>query len=191
MLVIVRDLRAGPRRLDALRRGLRGISTGALEARLVRMVAQGLLERRRYRAVPPRVELELTERGHALADVISELVRWELRTEWSQPREDEWVDVAACFRLVPFLSSEEEDAPDGELALTIAGECTDRYTFIRDRGDAILEQRPAKHAQAHIAATQQGWVEALSPSGSRAGLRVSGDEALATSFLGLFTAARD
>ena len=104
VMVIVRDLASGPLRLEALRRWLPGVSAGALEARLSRMADAGLITRRRRRSLPPRVDLELTEQGHALGEAIGELARWELRTQWSRPREDEWVDVGACFRLAPLLS---------------------------------------------------------------------------------------
>ena len=103
VMVIVRDLASGPLRLEALRRWLPGVSAGALEARLSRMADAGLITRRRRRSLPPRVDLELTEQGRALGEAIGELARWELRTQWSRPREDEWVDVGACFRLAPLL----------------------------------------------------------------------------------------
>ena len=84
VMVIVRDLASGPLRLEALRRWLPGVSAGALESRLSRMAEAGLIVRRRRRSLPPRVDLELTERGHALVEAIGELARWELRTQWSQ-----------------------------------------------------------------------------------------------------------
>ena len=118
VMVIVRDLASGPLRLEALRRWLPGVSAGALEARLARMAEAGLITRRRRRSLPPRVDLELTEQGRALGDAIGELARWELRTQWSRPREDEWVDVGACFRLAPLLPRAGATA-DGRLALTI------------------------------------------------------------------------
>src|SRR6059058_4312855 len=75
-LLIVRDLAAGPRRFVELQRVLPGISTEQLRSRLNRMVADGMLTRRRYREVPPRVEYELTERAYALLPVIGEVARW-------------------------------------------------------------------------------------------------------------------
>src|ERR1700684_3891334 len=55
-LLIVRDLLSGPRRLVELLRVLPGISTEQLRSRLNRMVAEGMLTRKRYREVPPRVD---------------------------------------------------------------------------------------------------------------------------------------
>ncbi|WP_049793428.1 winged helix-turn-helix transcriptional regulator [Conexibacter woesei] len=186
LMVIVRDLAAGPLRLDELRRWLPGVSAGALEARLAKMADEDLLVRRRFRSLPPRVDLELTERGRSLLPVIGEIARWELRTHWSRPREDEWVDVAACFRLAPFLS-EPGAVHDGELALTIRdGEHEEHYAFVRSRGRAKVEHREAPGAATRMSGTQDDWVHALSPDGGANGLRIEGEPAAATAFLGLF-----
>ena len=76
VMVIIRDLASGPLRLEALRRWLPGVSAGALESRLQKMAEAGLITRRRHRSMPPRVDLELTERGQALVEAIGELARW-------------------------------------------------------------------------------------------------------------------
>lgn len=193
LMVIVRDLAAGPLRLDALRRWLPGVSAGALEARLTRMADEGLVVRRRHRSLPPRVDLELTDRGHALVGVIAELARWELRTRWSAPREGEWVDIAACFRLAPFLqpAAAVHEAEDGELALTILaddGEAPDEYAFVRERGRAKVEHRPATAAVAQVSGTPEAWVEALSPGHASSRLAIAGERRFAAAFLDLFAA---
>lgn len=189
LMVIVRDLAAGPLRLDQLRRWLPGVSAGALESRLAKMADEDLLVRRRLRALPPRVDLELTDRGRSLLPVIGEIARWELRTHWSSPREDEWVDVAACFRLAPFLAPV-DGAADGELALTIRdGEQEERYAFVRRAGRAKVEHRDAPGAAARMTGAQEDWVRALSPDGNGNGLRIEGEQALADAFLALFAAA--
>jgi DNA-binding HxlR family transcriptional regulator len=189
LMVIVRDLASGPLRLDALRHWLPGVSAGALEARLARMAQEGLLARRRQRSLPPRVDLELTERGHALVPVIGELARWELRSRWSRPREDEWIDVAACFRLAPLLQAPDGATEEGELALTILGaRAPDHYAFTREQGRAKIEHRPAPDAQASLTGTEAAWVDALSPDSATNSLQIGGDHQLATSFLKLFAA---
>ena len=40
------------------------------------MVADGMLTRKRYREVPPRVDYELTERARELMPILAELARW-------------------------------------------------------------------------------------------------------------------
>jgi DNA-binding HxlR family transcriptional regulator len=187
VMVIIRDLASGPLRLEALRRWLPGVSAGALEARLARMADAGLITRRRRRSLPPRVDLELTPRGHALLEAIGELARWELRTHWSRPREDEWVDVGACFRLAPLLPCDGATA-DGRLALTIADgrEGPEHYTFVRDHGRARVERNDTTRPEARMRGTQADWVTALSPERAPARLSIEGDTALAAEFLDLF-----
>ena len=102
-LLIVRDLVAGPRRFVELQRVLPGISTEQLRSRLNRMVADGMLTRKRYREVPPRVEYELTERARDLMPVLGELARWGYEWAWSSPRGSESIDIGAIFRLAPGL----------------------------------------------------------------------------------------
>ncbi len=188
VMVIVRDLASGPLRLEALRRWLPGVSAGALESRLARMADAGLITRRRRRSLPPRVDLELTERGRALLDAIGELARWELRTQWSRPREDEWVDVGACFRLAPFLPRTAATV-DGRLALTIAdGDAggPEHYTFVRERGHARIERRDTPSPDARMRGTEAAWVKALSPENPPSSLEITGNPALAAEFLDLF-----
>ncbi|HKG39342.1 MAG TPA: helix-turn-helix domain-containing protein [Conexibacter sp.] len=188
VMVIVRDLASGPLRLEALRRWLPGVSAGALESRLSRMVEAGLITRRRRRSLPPRVDLELTEQGHALGDAIGELARWELRTQWSRPREDEWVDVGACFRLAPLLQRVNA-ADDGQLALTIADASNggpEHYTFVREHGRARIERRDTPSPDARMSGTEAAWVKALSPESTPASLDITGNPDLAAEFLDLF-----
>lgn len=187
VMVIVRDLASGPLRLEALRRWLPGVSAGALEARLSRMAEAGLIVRRRRRSLPPRVDLELTEQGRALGDAIGELARWELRTQWSRPREDEWVDVGACFRLAPLLPCAGVSA-NGRLALTIsdAPDGPEHYTFVRDRDRARIERDDTADADARMSGTQSAWVKALSPESAPASLEITGNPDLAAEFLDLF-----
>src|SRR6185369_6266933 len=102
-LLIVRDLAGGPRRFVELQRVLPGISTEQLRSRLNRMVADGLLTRKRYREVPPRVDYELTERARELMPILGELARWGYEWAWSAPRSTEAIDIGAIFRLAPGL----------------------------------------------------------------------------------------
>lgn len=189
VMVIVRDLASGPLRLEALRRWLPGVSAGALEARLSRMADAGLITRRRRRSLPPRVDLKLTEQGRALGEAIGEIARWELRTQWSRPREDEWVDVGACFRLAPLLRDAAGTA-DGQLALTVLDGGDDggpeHYTFVREQGRARIERHDTGAPNARMSGTEAAWVKALSPESTPSSLDITGDPDLAAEFLDLF-----
>ncbi|MDW5593560.1 helix-turn-helix domain-containing protein [Conexibacter stalactiti] len=194
LMVIVRDLAAGPLRLDELRRWLPGVSAGALESRLAKLADEGLIVRRRFRSLPPRVDLELTDLGRSLLPVIGEIARWELRTHWSAPRAGEWIDVAACFRLAPLLvaapSAAGCDVAAAAVALTIASgtapEQSEQYVFVRENGRARVEHRPAPETATRIEGDQQQWVAALSPGAANGDLRIAGDTDAARAFLALF-----
>lgn len=78
-LLIVLALGRNSRRPVDLRHELAGISSGVLDRHLRQMVASGLLSRRRYREMPPRVELELTETGRELLPIADALAHWGTR----------------------------------------------------------------------------------------------------------------
>jgi DNA-binding HxlR family transcriptional regulator len=73
--LILRDLFAGIRRFEDLRRDL-GIASNVLDARLNRMTKHGIVERRRYHDTPPRFEYVLTEKGRDLYPVLATIMAW-------------------------------------------------------------------------------------------------------------------
>lgn len=75
-LLILRDLFTGTKRFGELRRSLGQVSPKTLSERLREMEAQGLVTRRVYAEVPPRVEYSLTEKGRSLGDIIEAMRRW-------------------------------------------------------------------------------------------------------------------
>ena len=142
-LLIVRDLASGPRRFVELQRVLPGISTEQLRSRLNRMVADGMLTRKRYREVPPRVDYELTERARDLMPVLADLARWGYQWTWSAPRANERVDVGAIFRLAPGLI--EANGHRGEIELNVTDGHRDggtaTYTVTFGERVEIVERR--------------------------------------------------
>ncbi|MBK9739386.1 MAG: helix-turn-helix transcriptional regulator [Actinobacteria bacterium] len=75
-ILVVRDLLGGTKRFGELRRSLDGISPKTLTDRLRGLEAHGLVERRIYAEVPPRVEYSLTDAGRTLEPVLVALSRW-------------------------------------------------------------------------------------------------------------------
>ncbi len=69
-LVLLRDLALGPRRFSQLQRSLKGISPGTLSTRLRSLEEEGIIERREYAEMPPRVEYRLTEKGEHLVPIV-------------------------------------------------------------------------------------------------------------------------
>jgi DNA-binding HxlR family transcriptional regulator len=184
-LLIVRDLVSGPRRFVELQRVLPGISTEQLRSRLNRMVADGMLTRKRYREVPPRVDYELTERARELTPVLGELARWGYEWAWGPPRPMERVDVGAIFRLIPGLLGQGAQVT-GTVKLVVSdghdGESISYLVSLTSSG-ATLSENEAGSADARLKGNTQAWVNALSPGGDRSSLRTSGDERLAAALL--------
>lgn len=62
---ILRDLMPGKKRFGELKKSIGGVSQKVLTAQLRDMEANGLVNRKVYPEVPPRVEYSLTELGKA------------------------------------------------------------------------------------------------------------------------------
>ena len=161
---------------------LPGISTEQLRSRLNRMVADGMLTRKRYREVPPRVDYELTERARELMPILGELARWGYEWAWSPPRASESVDVGAIFRLAPGLIARPAatgtvefgvDEPDGQAV----------YAFTVREDSVSVEERSVDGADARVTGPTAAWVKAFSPERDRSGLELTGDVQLAAAFL--------
>lgn len=75
-LLIIRDLLSGCKRFGALQQSLQGISPKTLTERLRNLEAAGLVSRRAYAEIPPRVEYSLTEKGRALAPIIEAMAAY-------------------------------------------------------------------------------------------------------------------
>ena len=72
-LLILRDLSRGVNRFSALERSLTGISPKTLSERLKGLEKAGIVTRKSYAEVPPRVEYTLTEMGWDLIPLIDHM----------------------------------------------------------------------------------------------------------------------
>lgn len=75
-VLILRDLMPGTKRFGELRRSIGGVSQKVLTAQLRDMEDKGLLTRKVYAEVPPRVEYTLTETGYSLKQILDSMVAW-------------------------------------------------------------------------------------------------------------------
>lgn len=75
-VLILRDLFTGTKRFGELKKSLTGISQKVLTANLRDMEASGLLVRKAYPEVPPRVEYTLTETGESLKPILGAMFNW-------------------------------------------------------------------------------------------------------------------
>lgn len=75
-VLIIRDLLSGTKRFGEIKRSIGNVSQKVLTANLRSMEERGLLTRKVYAEVPPRVEYTLTETGYSLKPVLDAMVEW-------------------------------------------------------------------------------------------------------------------
>ena len=75
-LLIMRNLLARPWRFNELQKSIDGISQKALTEALRSMVADGIVIRKAFPEVPPRVEYSLTELGESMRPIIKAMENW-------------------------------------------------------------------------------------------------------------------
>ncbi len=78
-VLIIRDLLDGTKRFGELKRSVGNISQKVLTANLRTMEESGLLTRKVYPEVPPRVEYTLTETGYSLKPILDAMDAWGAR----------------------------------------------------------------------------------------------------------------
>ena len=75
-MLVIYVLARGTRRYSQLRREIEGISHKVLTETLRRMEQDGLVKRKVYPVVPPKVEYTLTALGETLMEPLSTLCHW-------------------------------------------------------------------------------------------------------------------
>ncbi len=66
----------GPKRFNQLAKSIEGVSPRMLTKQLKGLEKDGIVDRRAYPEVPPRVEYSITEKGMSLVPVLEALARW-------------------------------------------------------------------------------------------------------------------
>lgn len=74
--LILRDLSRGPRRFKDFELSLPGISPRTLSQRLDELEAEGIITKKSYAEVPPRVEYTLTTKGEDLLPILKQMASW-------------------------------------------------------------------------------------------------------------------
>lgn len=77
-VLILRELLTGTKRFGELHRAIGNVSQKVLTSNLRDMESDGLLTRKVYAEVPPRVEYTLTDFGMSLKPVLDALCQWGL-----------------------------------------------------------------------------------------------------------------
>lgn len=75
-LLIIRNLLVGTQRFSELKRTIPGISQKVLTDNLRSMEADGIIERKVYAEVPPKVEYSLSPLGNSMRPIIKAMEIW-------------------------------------------------------------------------------------------------------------------
>lgn len=75
-VLIIRDLLEGTKRFGELKKSIGTISQKVLTANLRTMEESGLLTRKIYPQVPPKVEYTLTKTGYSLKPILDSMLEW-------------------------------------------------------------------------------------------------------------------
>ena len=75
-VLILRDLLPGTKRFGELRKSIGHVSKKVLTAQLRQMEQSGLVNRKVYAEVPPKVEYSLTDVGYSLKPILDAMWTW-------------------------------------------------------------------------------------------------------------------
>ncbi|TGY41542.1 transcriptional regulator [Clostridium sartagoforme] len=75
-VLIMRDLLTGTKRFGELKKSVGNISQKVLTSNLRAMEESGLLTRKVYAEVPPKVEYTLTDLGYSLKPILDSMFNW-------------------------------------------------------------------------------------------------------------------
>lgn len=78
----------GTHRYNDLLKKTKGITNAMLSTSLKELEADGIIVRKQYEEIPPRVEYSLTERGRALWPILHRLAQWARDIEFDGEEED-------------------------------------------------------------------------------------------------------
>lgn len=87
-VLIIRDLMGGTKRFGELKKSIGAISQKVLTSNLRAMEECGLVNRKIYAEVPPRVEYTLTDTGYSLQPILEEMKQWGNRYREQYGREN-------------------------------------------------------------------------------------------------------
>jgi DNA-binding HxlR family transcriptional regulator/putative sterol carrier protein len=150
--MVVRDLLIGPKRFSDLLRGLPGIPTNVLTARLKELEEAGLVQRKVLPRPAGSVVYELTERGLGLQETVTALGRWGAKL-LDQPRPNEIItndSIAMALRTTfrPERASKMDAVYElhmGEVVVNarVKGDEIAVHVGAAEKPDVVIEAGPA------------------------------------------------
>jgi DNA-binding HxlR family transcriptional regulator len=157
-LLIVRDLLAGPRRFNDLRRSLTAITPKGLSGRLRALEVDGIVEREAAR--PREVWYRLTPKGQALAPAIDALLVWGIEHALGRPRPGEAIHSGRAMDGVARYLERRRVRPERPVAWVVRFPGDRSYT-IRFDGEHWSRQRGEAAADVVVETSPEGWVRFL------------------------------
>ena len=88
-LHVLEQIRGGVKRPGQLQRTADGLTTKVLNERLVKLVRFGILEKKSYAELPPRVEYELTNFGQRFVEILDQVAQLQSELESEAPHQIE------------------------------------------------------------------------------------------------------
>ena len=177
-LLIIRELRPGPRRFSDLLEGLPGISRKLLSERLRDLERDGIIARRELLPPAARQVYELTEDGRDLAFAMAPLIAWGVR-RLGERRPEEFVSPRTSA--VGMVALADRDATKGvsETYQYLVGDSA--FYFIVSNGSIEVRDGRAEDASAFVKTDEETWADIvtgkISASAAASGgtLTASGD----------------
>jgi len=77
--LILKAIADGNCRFGLLQKEVAGISPRTLSQRLEHLVHEGILSKKSYNEIPPRVEYTLTDKGYDLIPILRQMAKWGLK----------------------------------------------------------------------------------------------------------------
>lgn len=80
-----------PARFNQLKYHIKGISATSLAERLTQLEKFGVVQRKVYAEVKPKIEYSLTVKGHEIYSILCDLATWSRRWEGKEPNSREFL----------------------------------------------------------------------------------------------------
>ena len=165
-LLILRDLMSGLHRYTDILDNCSGMSPNVLASRLKRLEAEGLVERKYFRELPPRVEYTLTEKGWAVRPILLSLVGWGRKFFEPFPIESVGVTIPTDFavRTAPAFLFDPRRAVGVEARMVVElSDCPDcnTWSFEIREGRIYPRRRELDAPDLRLVATTPGFFQFL------------------------------
>lgn len=177
-MLIVRELRPGPRRFTDLVDGLPGISRKLLTERLRDLERDGIIQRRELPPPAARQVYELTDDGRDLASAIAPLIAWGA-TRMGDRRPGETVRARWSAVAMVALADREAAKDVSETYQYVVGDSA--FHFIVDDGSIAVHDGRADDPSVVVTTDEETWMDIVngktsaSAAAAAGALSVAGD----------------